>query len=178
VAALAGIMFVVCINTFEWTSLRRLKRMPKPDAVIMVAVTLVTIYTDLAMAVICGVIISALVFAWQHARITIVEQREEEGVKTYRLEGPLFFGSAASFNELFHPEQDCEAVVIDFAHTRVMDSSGVEAIDKLTSRYVEAGRSVRLRHLSRDCISLLKKAGPFCSHELDDPNYQVAADSD
>ncbi|WP_034914328.1 MULTISPECIES: SulP family inorganic anion transporter [Erwinia] len=176
VAALAGIMFVVCINTFEWSSLRRLKRMPRADALIMIAVTVVTIYTDLAMAVIFGVIVSALVFAWQHARITIVAQKEEASVKYYRLEGPLFFGSAASFNELFHPEQDPDSVVIDFARTRVMDSSGVEAIDKLTARYLAAGRSVRLRHLSEDCISLLKQAGPFCSHELDDPDYKVAAD--
>lgn len=176
VAALAGIMFVVCINTFEWSSLRRLKRMPKPDAVIMVAVTVVTIYTDLAMAVIFGVIISALVFAWQHARITILSQEEGDEQKTIRLEGPLFFGSVASFHELFHPEQDPQNVVIDFARTRVMDSSGVEAIDKLTARYLEAGKSVRLRHLSEDCIGLLKQAGPFCSHELDDPDYKVAAD--
>jgi SulP family sulfate permease len=176
VAALAGIMFVVCINTFEWSSIRRLKRMPKPDAVIMVAVTIVTIYTDLAMAVIFGVIISALVFAWQHARISILSQQEAEGEKTILLEGPLFFGSAASFQELFHPESDPQNVVIDFARTRVMDSSGVEAIDKLTARYLAAEKSVRLRHLSEDCISLLKQAGPFCSHELDDPDYKVAAD--
>ncbi len=174
-AALAGIMFVVCINTFEWSSIKRLKRMPKADAVIMIAVTLVTIFTDLAMAVICGVIISALVFAWQHARITIIEQSEKEGEKTYRLEGPLFFGSTASFQELFNPQQDADSVVIDFARTRVMDSSGVEAIDKLTARYLEAGKSLRLRHLSEDCISLLRQAGPFCSHELDDPDYKVAS---
>lgn len=178
VAALAGIMFVVCINTFEWSSLKRLKRMPKPDAVIMIAVTVVTIYTDLAMAVIFGVIISALVFAWQHARITIITQEQSETQKTYRLEGPLFFASVASFQELFDPVQDPQEVVIDFARTRVMDSSGVEAIDKLTARYIAEGKSVRLRHLSEDCISLLKQAGPFCSHELDSPDYKVAVDSD
>lgn len=176
VAALAGIMFVVCINTFEWSSLRRLKRMPKPDAVIMIAVTVVTIYTDLAMAVICGVIISALVFAWQHARITILAQETQGETKTIQLEGPLFFGSSASFQELFTPESDPQNVVIDFARTRVMDSSGVEAIDKLTARYVTAGKTVRLRHLSEDCRGLLQQAGPFCSHELDDPDYKVAAD--
>ncbi|MFG1172761.1 SulP family inorganic anion transporter [Erwiniaceae bacterium CAU 1747] len=175
VAALAGIMFVVCINTFEWSSIKRLKRMPKADAVIMIAVTLVTIFTDLAMAVICGVIISALVFAWQHARITVVGQESAEGQKTYRLEGPLFFGSTTSFQELFEPQQDPDLVVIDFARTRVMDSSGVEAIDKLTARYLEAGKTLRLRHLSEDCISLLKQAGPYCTHELDDPDYKVAS---
>ncbi|WP_437615580.1 SulP family inorganic anion transporter [Erwinia sp. V71] len=176
VAALAGIMFVVCIRTFEWSSLRRLKRMPKADAVVMIAVTLVTIFTDLAMAVICGVIISALVFAWQHARITIVREQQEGDEKTYQLEGPLFFGSSAAFGELFSPENDPAKVVIDFARTRVMDSSGVEAIDKLSTRYQQAGKSLRLRHLSEDCISLLRKAGPYCMHELDNPDYIVAAD--
>ncbi len=175
VAALAGIMFVVCINTFEWSSLRRIKRMPKADAVVMVAVTLVTIFTDLALAVICGVIISALVFAWQHARITARTIADKPGEKTYQLDGPLFFGSATEFQTLFDPQQDPENVVIDFARTRVMDSSGVEAIDKLSSRYQEAGKTLRLRHLSADCVSLLQQAGPFCSHELDDPNYNVAS---
>lgn len=176
VAALAGIMFVVCIRTFEWSSLSRLKHMPKSDAVIMIAVTLVTIFTDLAMAVIIGVIISALVFAWQHAHISVVRTREDRGVKTYELEGPLFFGSTSAFAELFNPQNDPQSVVIDFARTRVMDSSGVEAIDKLSSRYQEAGKTLRLRHLSEDCIGLLKKAGPFCTHELDAPNYKVATD--
>ncbi|KQN61786.1 MULTISPECIES: SulP family inorganic anion transporter [unclassified Erwinia] len=175
VAALAGIMFVVCINTFEWSTLKRIKRMPKADTVVMLTVTLITIFTDLAMAVICGVIISALVFAWQHARITIVSQQQENDQKTYRLDGPLFFGSVASFQELFEPENDPQTVVIDFARTRVMDSSGVEAVDKLTARYLQAGKTLRLRHLSEDCISLLKQAGPFCSHELDDPDYKVAS---
>ncbi|CCO82246.1 High affinity sulfate transporter 2 [Erwinia amylovora Ea266] len=175
VAALAGIMFVVCINTFEWSSLRRLKRMPTADAVIMVAVTLVTIFTDLAVAVICGVVISALVFAWQHARISVVEQVQTQEQTTYRLEGPLFYGSTTAFQELFNPQNDPDNVVIDFARTRVMDSSGVEAIDKLTARYLEHGKSLRLRHLSADCISLLRQAGPFCSHEIDDPDYKVAS---
>ncbi|WP_075181061.1 SulP family inorganic anion transporter [Pantoea sp. 1.19] len=176
VAALAGIMFVVCIRTFEWSSLRRIRRMPKSDAFVMVAVTLVTIWTDLAMAVIFGVIISALVFAWQHAQITVINTREAQGVKTYELEGPLFFGSTGAFSERFTPESDPPQVVIDFARTRVMDISGVEAIDKLSLRYQEAGKSLRLRHLSEDCIRLLKQAGPFCTHELDAPTWKVAAD--
>lgn len=168
VAALAGIMLVVCINTFEWRSFQRLKCMPKADAIIMIAVTVVTIYTDLAMAVIFGMVISALVFAWQHVRIAIFAQEESAEQKVYQLEGPLFFGSVARFHELFHPEKDPQKVIIDFARTRVMDSSGVEAIDKLTARYVAVGKSVRLRHLSADCIELLTQAGPFCSHERDD----------
>ncbi|CAO96932.1 SulP family inorganic anion transporter [Erwinia tasmaniensis] len=174
VAALAGIMFVVCINTFEWSSLRRLKHMPKADAVVMVAVTLVTIFTDLALAVICGVIISALVFAWQHARISVIERAETQEQKTYRLEGPLFFGSTTAFQALFNPHQDPDNVVIDFARTRVMDSSGVEAIDKLTARYQEAGKKLLLRHLSEDCIRLLRHAGPFCSHDLDNAEPKAA----
>lgn len=174
VAALAGIMLVVCYNTFEWSSLRRLRRMPKADVLVMLVVTLITIFTDLAMAVISGVIISALVFAWQHARISVRRRQQKGDLAVYQLEGPLFFGSAASFAELFDPANDPDQVVIDFAATRVMDASGVEAIDKLTSRYLEAGKRIRLRHLSPDCVRLLAKAGPFCTHELDDPRYFVA----
>jgi SulP family sulfate permease len=174
VAALAGIMLVVCYNTFEWSSLRRLRRMPKADALVMVIVTVITIFTDLAVAVISGVIISALVFAWQQARIRIREHKMQGELTVYKLDGPLFFGSAAAFAELFEPQNDPQSVVLDFAGTRVMDSSGVEAIDKLTARYLDAGKIIRLRHLSSDCVSLLKKAGPFCIHELDDPEYYVA----
>ncbi len=174
VAALAGVMLVVCYNTFEWSSLRRLRRMPKADALVMIAVTLITIFTDLAVAVISGVIISALVFAWQQARIRVRQRQVTGDVAVYRLDGPLFFGSAAAFAELFEPQGDPQNVVLDFAGTRVMDSSGVEAIDKLTARYLAAGKSIRLRHLSGDCVRLLKRAGPFCSHELDDPQYYVA----
>lgn len=169
VAALAGIMLVVCYNTFEWSSLRRFKHMPKADRVILIVVTAITIYADLAVAVISGVIISALVFAWQHARITLRSVKQEDEQVIYFLQGPLFFGSATAFAELFRPENDPATVVLDFAQTRVLDSSGVEAIDKLTARYVAEGKSIRLRHLSEDCIHLLKLAGPFCSHELDGP---------
>lgn len=176
VASLVGIMFMVCINTFEWSSLRRIRRMPKADALVMVAVSVITIFTDLAVAVVSGVIISALVFAWKQARIRIdrTEHRADEVV--YHLNGPLFFGSATAFAELFHPQDDPRRVVLDFAHTRVMDASGVEAVDKLTARYLAAGKQIRLRHLSDDCITLLRRAGPFCSHELDDPTYNVACE--
>ncbi|WP_097460353.1 SulP family inorganic anion transporter [Mangrovitalea sediminis] len=176
VAALVGIMFMVCIETFEWASFQRLARMPRADAFVLVTVTVVTVFSDLAVAVIVGVIISALVFAWQHARITIENKRDLDDTRIYELEGPLFFGSATAFVQLFDPENDPENVVIDFNHTRVMDSSGVEAIDKLTKQYIEIGKRVSLRHLSEDCIALLKQAGPFCSHELDSPTYKVAAD--
>ncbi|MBB1225383.1 STAS domain-containing protein, partial [Klebsiella pneumoniae] len=128
VAALAGVMLVVCYNTFEWSSLRRLRRMPKADALVMIVVTLITIFTDLAVAVISGVIISALVFAWQQARIRVRQRQVTGDVAVYQLDGPLFFGSAAAFAELFDPQNDPQSVVLDFAGTRVMDSSGVEAI--------------------------------------------------
>ncbi len=139
VAALAGVMLVVCYNTFEWSSLRRLRRMPKADALVMIAVTLITIFPG--------------------------GGGRRGGV--WGLLGP-------AFAELFEPQGDPQNVVLDFAGTRVMDSSGVEAIDKLTARYLAAGKSIRLRHLSGDCVRLLKRAGPFCSHELDDPQYYVA----
>ncbi|WP_413739019.1 SulP family inorganic anion transporter [Sodalis sp. RH21] len=170
VAALAGIMFMVCINTFEWSSLKRIRRMPRADALVLVAVTVITLFTDLAVAVISGVIISALVFAWQQARIRIshCERRLADEV-VYHLDGPLFFGSATAFAELFAPANDPACVVLDFARTRVIDASGVEAVDKLTARYLAAGKQIRLRHLSAECIALLRRAGPFCSHELDEP---------
>lgn len=176
VAALVGIMFMVCIGTFEWGSFKRIRRMPRADAFVLVAVTGITVVADLAIAVILGVVISALVFAWQHARIRIKSQQTEGRVHSYELEGPLFFGSATHFGELFDPEHDAETVVLDFANARVMDASGVEAIDKLTRRYLEAEKRIVLRHLSEDCIALLKQAGPLCTHELDSPTYKVAVD--
>ncbi len=177
IAVLMGIMFMVSIETFEWASVSRLKKMQKPDAFILISVTLITIFADLAIAVIAGVIISALVFAYQHAKITKREFIEEDGTKVYRLEGPLFFGSAMQFrNEIFDVANDPDRVVIDFTNTRVMDSSGVEAIDKLTKRYIEANKSLKLRHLSKDCKDALNNAGKFCTHEIDDPTYKVVRD--
>lgn len=177
IAALVGIMFMVSINTFEWASVSRLRRMKRADAFILVSVTVITIFADLAVAVISGVIISALVFAWEHAKITYTTRVEEDGTKVYELDGPLFFGSATRFaNEIFKVGSDPDNVVIDFTNSRVMDSSGIEAIDKVTKKYIEAGKSVKLRHLSEDCIQALKDAGPYCMHELDDPTYKVAID--
>ncbi len=177
IAVLMGIMFMVSIETFEWASVSRLKKMTRPDAFILVTVTLITIFFDLAIAVISGVIISALVFAYQHAKINKYESIEEDGTKLYKLEGPLFFGSAMQFrNDIFDIENDPIKVVIDFTNTRVMDSSGVEAIDKLTKKYIDAGKSLKLRHLSNDCKEALKNAGKFCTHEIDDPTYKVVRD--
>jgi len=174
VAVLVGIMFMVSIGTFEFSSVKRLRHMPKADAFVLIAVTIITVLEDLAVAVIAGIIISALVFAWEHAKI-IARTKEEDGKKVYELDGPLFFGSVTSFNEQFDVENDPSEVVIDFKNARVMDSSGAEAIDGLTEKYKKAGKKLTLRHLSEDCKRMLKTAGPFCAYEEDDPTYKVAA---
>ena len=174
VAVLVGIMFMVSIGTFEFSSVKRLKHMPKADAFVLITVTIITVLEDLAVAVIAGIIISALVFAWEHAKI-IARTKEEDGKKVYELDGPLFFGSVTSFNEQFDVENDPSEVVIDFKDARVMDSSGAEAIDGITEKYKKAGKKLTLRHLSEDCKNMLKTAGPFCAYEEDDPTYKVAA---
>ncbi len=174
IAVLVGIMFMVSIGTFEWGSISRIKHMPRSDAVVLVLVTVITILFDLAIAVISGVIISALVFAWKHARIYARERMEADGTKVYELEGPLFFGSSKSFMDIFDLQNDSPKVVIDFKNARVMDISGVEAIDSLIKKYEESGRNILLRHLSKDCKAILKNAGPYCSFEEDDPTYKVA----
>jgi SulP family sulfate permease len=175
VAVLVGIMFMVSIGTFEFSSVSRIKYMPRADAFVLIMVTIITVLFDLAIAVIAGIIISALVFAWQHAKIYARTKIEENGTKVYELEGPLFFGSVTSFNEQFDVENDPKRVVIDFKNTRVMDISGVEAIDAITKKYKKEGKELLLRHLSKDCKNLLKEAGPYCTYAEDDPNYKVAA---
>ena len=176
IAVLVGIMFMVSIGTFEWSSFSHLKYMPRSDAFVMLVVTVITIFFDLAIAVISGVIISALVFAWKHARIFARSSIEKDGTKLYELDGPLFFASVTSFMENFDPENDPDRVVIDFKNTRVMDASGIEAIDVLTKKYEAAGKQLTLRHLSQDCKKMLKAAGPHCSYDEDDPTYKVAVD--
>ena len=176
VGVLVGIMFMVSIGTFEWSSFGHIKKMPKPDAFVMVAVTVITIFFDLAIAVIIGVIISALVFAWEHAKIYARSYINDEGVKVYELEGPLFFASTQTFLDIFDPKDDTQKVIIDFKRTRVMDSSGVEAIEKLTQRYENEGKELILRHLSDDCKAVLKRAKSYVTYEEDDPNYKVARD--
>ena len=176
VGVLVGIMFMVSIGTFEWSSFSHMKHMPKTDVFVMVTVTLITIVADLAVAVIAGVIISALVFAWKHARIWSKTYLEDDGTKVYELEGPLFFGSATTFSDNFNVLQDPPRVVIDFKNARVMDFSGVEAIDSMVKKYEDAGKNLLLRHLSPDCKKILKKAGPHCTYSEDDPTYKVAID--
>ncbi|QSZ41530.1 STAS domain-containing protein [Sulfurimonas aquatica] len=174
VGVLVGIMFMVSIGTFEWSSFSHLKHMPRADVFVMIVVTIITVVEDLAVAVIAGVIISALVFAWKHARIWAKTHTEEDGTKVYTLEGPLFFASATTFSDNFDIDQDPPRVVIDFKNAKVLDFSGVEAIDAMVKKYEEAGKNLLLRHLSPDCKEILKQAGPHCSYEEDDPTYKVA----
>jgi sulfate permease, SulP family len=174
VGVLVGIMFMVSIGTFEWSSFSHFKHMPRSDLFVMLSVTIITVFEDLAVAVIAGVIISALVFAWKHARIWARTNVEADGTKVYSLEGPLFFGSATTFSDNFTIDQDPPKVVIDFKNAKVLDFSGVEAIDSLVKKYEDSGRNLLLRHLSADCKKILKKAGPHCTYEEDDPTYKVA----
>jgi SulP family sulfate permease len=173
VAVLVGIMFMVSIGTFEWESANRLKYMPNSDKFVLVAVTIITIFADLAIAVITGIIISALVFAWKHARVYATTKIEDNGTKIYSFDGPLFFGSTASFHERFDLSHDPQKVILDFKDAKVIDISGVEAIDSITKKYSEAGKELTIRHLSEDCKKLLKSAGPFCEYKEDDPTYKV-----
>lgn len=177
-AALVGVMFMVVIATFAWSSFRIMHKIPRSDAFVLVLVSAVTVISDLAVAVIVGVIVSALVFAWKASR-RISAQTEMDGAarKIYILNGPLFFGSIESFNALFDPKSDPEEVIVDFAGSRVLDHSGLQAIDSLAEKYERAGKSVQLRHLSADCRKLLKKAGTMVrASEVEDPKYGVAVD--
>ena len=178
-AALTGLMIMVSVGTFEWASLRTFGKMPKSDLLVMVLVTLVTIFLhNLALAVIVGVIIAALRFAWESAkRIRARKRIDEQGVKHYEIYGPLFFGSVAVFNDKFDVLGDPEEIVIDFAESRVVDMSAIEALNKLTERYHKVGKKVHLKHLSSDCRQLLKKADAIIEvNVVDDPRYKVAVD--
>ncbi|MDH3991637.1 MAG: SulP family inorganic anion transporter [Gammaproteobacteria bacterium] len=177
-AALIGVMFIVVIGTFEWSSFRVLRKVPRTDAMVLVLVSGVTVATDLAVAVVVGVIVSALVFAWEHAKYIRIETREDhKGSTVYGVTGPLFFGSVTSFLEHFDPAQDNDDVVIDFARSRVADHSGLEAIDTLAERYLNAGKTLHLVHLSADCRRVLRKAGSLVEvNVIEDPRYFVADD--
>ncbi|PJC05093.1 MAG: sodium-independent anion transporter, partial [Gallionellales bacterium CG_4_9_14_0_8_um_filter_55_61] len=175
-AALIGLMFVVSEKTFEWGSFRLFGKVPTADLLVVVTVATVTVLTDLAIAVIVGVIISALVFAWQHAKnIEVRVTTEEHGWKVYDLYGSLFFASSQNFLTLFTPQTDPVEVVIDFKNARVKDHSGLEAIDQLADRYTQLGKKLHLRHLSPDCLELLDKArGMIEVNVLEDPQYHPA----
>ena len=177
-AALVGVMFIVVIGTFEWSSFRILKQIPRHDAFVLILVSAVTVATDLAIAVIVGVIVAALVFAWEHAKHVVVRKQEDPcGSTVYRIEGPLFFGSTSDFLEQFTPAEDNDDVIIDFLGSRVYDHSGLEAIDAVAERYIKAGKTLHLRHLSPDCRELLTKAGDMVeANVMEDPRYFVADD--
>ena len=178
-AALTGVMIMVAIGTFEWASLRTFNKMPKSDVFVIVVVTLVTVVLgNLALAVFVGVIISALVFAWDNAkRIRARKHIDENGVKHYEIYGPLFFGSTAVFNEKFDVLNDPDEVVIDFKESRVTDMSAIEALNKLTERYMKVGKKVHLKHLSKDCQRLLKNADKIIEvNVLEDPTYKLPLD--
>lgn len=178
-AALTGLMIMVALGTFEWASLRTFRRMPKSDVLVMVLVTLVTVFLhNLALAVLVGVIISALVFAWDNAkRIRARKHTDEDGVKHYEIYGPLFFGSITMFNEKFDVLNDPDEVVIDFKESRVVDMSAIEALNKITERYHKVGKKVHLKHLSRDCRRLLANADKIIEvNVLEDPTYKVVVD--
>lgn len=175
-AALVGLMFVVSEKTFEWGSLAAMRKVPRQDAAVIVLVTVVTVLTDLAVAVVAGVIISALAFAWQHAKqIRAHAYLDDKGWKIYELEGSLFFASVAQFQSLFTPKEDPDEVVIEFRRSRVVDHSAVEAIDALASRYQQAGKRLHLRHLSPDCLEVLTNAKDMVELNVaEDPHYHIA----
>jgi len=177
-AALIGVMFMVVLGTFEWTSLRIIRKIPRTDAFVLVLVSGVTVATDLAVAVVVGVIVSALAFAWEHAsHINVKGYDDEKGSRIYELNGPLFFGSVKSFMELFDPENDPDDVIIEFQNSRVADHSAIEAIDSLAEKYIKLGKSLHLRHLSEECRILLTKAGDLVEvNVMEDPKYHVADD--
>lgn len=178
-AALTGLMIMVAIGTFEWASLKTFTKMPKSDILVMVLVTLVTVFLhNLALAVIIGVIIAALVFAWDNAkRIRARKSVDENGVKHYEIYGPLFFGSVTAFSEKFDVLNDPNEVIIDFAESRVVDMSAIEALNKITERYHKVGKKVHLKHLSTDCKKLLKNADSIIDvNVMEDPTYKVVTD--
>jgi len=178
-AALVGVMFMVVIGTFAWNSLTILRKIPLTDAFVILLVTAVTVAFDLAVAVVVGVIVSALAFAWDNAKhIHARTSTSADGSKTYEIEGPLFFGSITGFEDLFTPQDDPNHVVLDFAQSRVADQSALQAIEKVAGLYAAAGKRLQLKHLSRDCHGLLNKAGALIVDADDDPDYGLAVNYD
>ena len=180
IAALVGVMFVMVIETFAWSSIRILRKIPRADAFVLVAVSAITVVFDLAIAVFAGVIISALVFAWENAIRIRARKRMKDGILTYEIWGPLFFGSVNVFNEKFDPKNDPQYVEIDFIESRISDHSGLEAVKNIVQKYEENGKEIKLRHLSKDCKILLKTADPkfakMIVDDIDDPRYHLVED--
>ncbi len=181
IAALVGVMFMVVIGTFAWSSFRIIRKIPLSDAIVLIAVSAITVWKDLAVAVIAGVIISALVFAWKNATMIRARKRiQPDGTKTYEIWGPLFFGSIQNFNAKFDAKNDPDKVEIDFIESRISDHSALEAIFNLVNKYEAEGKSIKLKHLSEDCKLLLRKGSPKFEEviidDIDDPRYHLAAD--
>ncbi|WP_049645280.1 SulP family inorganic anion transporter [Candidatus Rhodobacter oscarellae] len=175
-AALVGVMFMVVIGTFAWNTFRIMRHSTRFAGFVTLLVTVVTVLEDLAVAVIVGVIVSALQYAWVNAsRISARTEEAKDGAKIYRIQGPLFFGSAAGFDELFTPRADPDMVIVDFAESRVADQSALSAIEGVATRYQDLGKELHIRHLSRDCRQILGRAGLIVETSEDDPDYQVAA---
>jgi len=178
-AALTGLMIMVSIGTFEWASLRTYNKMPKSDVLVIVAVTVITVLLhNLALAVLLGVVIAALVFAWDNAkRIRARKRIDENGVKHYEIYGPLFFGSTTVFNEKFDVKNDPDQVIVNFEESRVVDMSAIEALNKLTERYRKAGKKIQLIHMSKDCVKLLDNANKIIKvNVVEDPTYKLVSD--
>jgi SulP family sulfate permease len=179
IAALTGLMIMVAIGTFEWASIKTVGKVPNHDTFVGILVAAITVLLhNLALAVLIGVIVAALVFAWENAkRIRARKYLDEDGVKHYEIYGPLFFGSTQAFAEKFEVASDPEVVIIDFRESRVSDMSGIEALNKITERYFNAGKELHLRHLSADCLKLLKNAERIIDvNIIEDPVYKVAVE--
>ena len=179
ISALVGVMFMVVIGTFAWNTFRIANKVPLADIFVVVLVTLMTVFFDLAIAVISGVIVASLVFAWENAkRIRARKSTDEHGVKHYEIYGPLFFGSIELFQSKFDIKTDPDEVIIDFKESKIMDQSAIESINKIAEKYLKHNKTIHLRHLSPDCILLIKKAKEICDvNVLEDPNYFVAIDN-
>ena len=177
-AALVGVMFMVVIGTFAWRSILILRKVPKTDAFVTILVTAVTVATDLATAVVVGVIVASLSYAWNAAKhIKANSKISKDGqTKINELEGPLFFGSCEGFAEIFNPNEDPDNIIVDFTKSQVVDQSALQSIEMLASKYEALDKNIQLRHLSRDCHALLSKAGHLIIDSDDDPNYALAAD--
>lgn len=181
IAALVGVMFMVVVGTFAWSSFRILHKIPMSDAIVLISVSAITVWKDLAIAVIAGVIISALVFAWKNATMIRARKRtKEDGTLVYEIWGPLFFGSVQNFNGKFDAKSDPDKVEIDFIESKVADHSGIEAIRNLANKYIDLGKNVKLTHLSPECQSLLLKSDmefeKLIESAIDDPRYYVVSD--
>jgi SulP family sulfate permease len=182
IAALVGVMFMVVIGTFAWSSFRILHKIPVADAVVLITVSAVTVWQDLAIAVFVGVIMSALVFAWKNATMIRARKRfKDDGTKVYEIWGPLFFGSTSAFNTKFDVATDPDSIEIDFIESKISDHSGVEAVRNIANKYIDSGKKVKLTHLSPDCKALLLKWNPefetIIENSVEDPRYYMVTDT-